>query len=118
LFLIAESPTAFTTNAEVLQELLHRYRALGRWQQGKVVFGEFALLMEGRIEAVHSEDVSLAASWADHLDSIDSRDLVHAAVMSRLGITELVSSDRGFDRLPGFERLDPSEMEVWRSRVG
>lgn len=32
---VAERPQAFITDAEVLQELLHRYLALGRWPQDR-----------------------------------------------------------------------------------
>jgi predicted nucleic acid-binding protein len=44
LALAAERPQAFLTDAEVLQELLHRYLALHLWPQGKEVFDRFAML--------------------------------------------------------------------------
>ena len=33
----AENPLAFVTDAEVLQELVHRYVASGRWALGREV---------------------------------------------------------------------------------
>jgi len=35
LALVALYPDAFCTDAEVFQEILHRYRAQGRWQDGQ-----------------------------------------------------------------------------------
>ena len=34
-------------------------------------------------------------------------DAYHAAIMERLGIDQILSFDRDFDRVPGIERLDP-----------
>jgi len=42
LLLLAERPDAFVTDAEVLQELVHRYLALRRWHEGRDVFQRFA----------------------------------------------------------------------------
>ena len=47
--LAAAAPQAFTTDAEVLQELLHYYRAAGNWAQGQAVFRGFQDLLDARI---------------------------------------------------------------------
>ena len=65
LRLVADNPQLFVTDAEVLQELLHRYLASGRWTLGREVVQAFADTMRGRIESVHAEDVTLAAELAD-----------------------------------------------------
>lgn len=63
---IAEHPYAFVTDAEVLQELLHRYRSLKLWPNpGLIVLQSFALVMHGRIESVGEMDVLDAARAAD-----------------------------------------------------
>ena len=117
LTLAAENPQAFITDSEVLQELMHRYLASGRWVQGREVVLAFAEIMEGRIEPVLAEDVLSAAGAADRHAGVSSRDLVHAAVMQRLGSTHIVSADTDFDHLPGIERLDPSRIGEWEVRV-
>lgn len=117
LMLVAERPQAFITDAEVLQELLHRYLALRLWPQGREVFRRFAELMRERVEPVHALDVEQAASLADQYPELGARDLLHAAVMSRLNVRRIVSADTGFDRLPEVERLDPADVEVWRDKV-
>lgn len=117
LLLAAERPAAFVTDAEVLQELLHRYLALRLWPQGKEVFHRFADLMRERVEPVHVADVEQAARLADEYLELGARDLLHAAVMERLGVRRLVSADAGFDRLSGLERLDPMNVEQWRDKL-
>lgn len=117
LGLVSDHPRAFWTDAEVLQELLHRYRSINRWSQGRFVFDNFVQLMRGRIEPVFAQDVQVAASLADRLARLDARDLLHLAVMARIGADILVSADRGFDRAPRIRRLDPAELAHWRQLV-
>jgi predicted nucleic acid-binding protein len=117
LELIAERPRAFFTSAEVLQELLHRYLSLRAWPRARGIFRRFALLMRDRVEPIYSGDVEQAASLADQNHGLSSRDLVHVAVMARVGADRIVSADRGFDRLPTLTRLDPAELVDWRARV-
>ncbi len=117
LMMAAERPLAFVTDAEVLQELLHRYLAIRRWALGKEVVRGFAEVMLDRVEPVHVEDIVEAASMADRHQSISARDLVHAAVMSRIGIDRIVSADTDFDRLPGITRLDPTKVGEWEGSI-
>ncbi len=117
LMMAAERPLAFVTDAEVLQELLHRYLAIRRWTLGKEVVRGFAEVMLDRIEPVHVEDIIEAAGLADRHQSVSARDLVHAAVMSRMGIDHIVSADTDFDRLPGITRLDPAKVDEWERSI-
>ena len=117
LRMVARSPEAFVTNAEVLQELLHYYTASGRWSLGRVVVTTFAELMHGFIEPVRAEDVLLAASMADTHQGVSARDLVHAAVMKRLNAQKVISADSDFDRVDGVVRLDPLRVDDWRASV-
>ena len=117
LLLAAQHPHVFVTDAEVLQELLHRYLALRIWPQGREVFQRFSELMQERIEAVQAADVQCAANLADVHQGLGGRDLLHAAVMQRLGLRYIVSADMGFDQLPEVERLDPAQVASWQSLV-
>ena len=63
----AEHPQSFVTDVEVLQELLHRYVATGRWVLGREVLRSFAELMHDRIEPVYEQDIHVAARSADSL---------------------------------------------------
>ena len=117
IMMAAEHPSSFVTNAEVLQELMHRYLASRRWALGREVLQGFAEVMSGRIEPVHDEDILQASSLADSYPGISARDLVHAAVMRRLGADRIISADSDFDRLPGLTRLDPTHLEEWGDSV-
>ena len=117
LAMATERPLPFVTNSEVIQELLHLYMAQGRWALGRGAVHSFAQLMHGRIEPVYAEDVLLAARLADNHQGISTRDLVHAAVMQRMGIDRVISVDTDFDRLPNVTRLDPARLEEWADSV-
>ncbi len=117
LLLVAEHPQAFVTDAEVLQELLHRYLALRLWPHGREVFRAFAELMQERVETVQPADVARAADLADAYPELGGRDLLHAAIMGRLHIRHLISADTGFNRMPDVERLDPGQVNYWRHTI-
>jgi predicted nucleic acid-binding protein len=117
LRLVEKAPGSFITNAEVLQEILHRYVSIQRWQQGRRVLLRFSNLMRGRTEPVYSDDVVRAAELADRYPRLDARDLLHTAVMHRLGVRLIVSADTKFDSVAGIERLDPIKIEEWRDTV-
>jgi predicted nucleic acid-binding protein len=117
LALVGERPSAFVCSAEVLQEILHRYLSQQIWTRGRAVFAAFDELMSGRVGPVLAGDVALAAELADMHRGPQARDLLHLAVMRRLGVTRIVSTDRGFDRIDGVTRLDPANFETWESSL-
>ena len=117
LRVLADGPQSFVTNSEVLQEIMHRYLASGRWTLGREVVWAFAEAMRGRIEPVHGEDVILATELADRHPGVSARDQVHAAVMQRLGVSRIISADTDFDRLEGIDRLDPIRIEEWEDSI-
>lgn len=53
------------------------------------------------------------ADLFDGHPELGGRDLLHAAVMERLGIRRVISADTGFDRLPEVQRLDPARLGDW-----
>ena len=117
LVLVADNPRLFVTDAEVLQELVHRYLTQDRWALGRHVLRNFALVMQDRIEPVHAGDILSGADLADRHPGISSRDLVHAAVMARLEVERIISADTDFDRLSGITRLDPMLIGEWGSSL-
>ena len=126
LRLSARYPGSFFTDAEVLQEMIHRYLSLRRWPEGKRVVLDFAALMAGAVEPVTAGDMILACELADRYAArpgarLAARDLLHAAVMLRAedDAAKIVSADRDFDELAaeGIERLDPTDIKAWRQEV-
>lgn len=126
LRLAARHPRSFFTDAEILQEMLHRYLALRRWPEGKRVILEFAALTTGSVEPIFAEDAVRACELADrHAKGsnyrLAARDLLHAAVVLRAegDGARIVTADSDFDELAaeGIERLDPAEVGVWRKEI-
>jgi uncharacterized protein len=117
LTLARDRPQTFFTNVEVLQETLHRYLAIGAWSCGKLILEEFVALTHNRIETVIVLDVDQAAALADQYPGLSARDLLHVAVMARLGATQIVSADRGFGRIGQVERLDPADVDTWQTQL-
>ena len=113
----AGNPRLFVTDSEVLQEMMHRYLALGLWELGREVLRAFAEIMHGRIEPVHAEDVLSASEIADRHTGVSTRDLVHAAVMRRLGASRIISADKDFDLLEDLDRLDPARLGEWKPTI-
>ena len=116
LALAARRPGTCLTSAMVLQELLHvRLRRAGI-AAARVILLDFDNALNGMVEAVLREDVWRSA----HLDlpaGLSGADRVHVAVMQRLGISDIITTDRAFDGIPGIRRLDPLELASWRDSV-
>jgi uncharacterized protein len=117
LSLVAQQPTSFVTDAEVLQELLHRYLALRKWTQARIVFEQFVVLMRNRVEPILSGDVERAAGFVAAYPAMSARDLLHTAVIARIGADYIVTADHDFDAVPNLQRLDPADVAVWQHLV-
>lgn len=92
------------TDAEVLQEILHRYVAINRRDAIQLAFD--ALL--GVVDQVLAVDVSAverAKTIVLGYKRLSARDAVHIAVMEQHGIDRILTFDAGFDGFPGITRL-------------
>ena len=92
------------TDAEVLQEILHRYVAIDRREAIQPAFD--AIL--GIVDEVFSIDggaVERAKVIVLGHRELSARDAIHLAVMEQAGVTRILSFDAGFDGFPGIERL-------------
>ncbi|MGH8999480.1 MAG: type II toxin-antitoxin system VapC family toxin [Acidimicrobiia bacterium] len=92
------------TDAEVFQELLHRYRAIDRPDAVQPAFDVLRAVID-EVFPIEAADVErakdvLLARWA-----CSARDAIHVAVMERRGIARILTFDRGFDGVPGITRL-------------
>lgn len=87
------------TDAEVLQETLHRYVAIGRTDAIQPAF-EVILGVVDEVFPVGMAEVEEAKRIVLGGYGVSARDAVHAAVMRVRGVRRILSFDRGFDRLP------------------
>lgn len=93
-------------DAEVLQEILHRYRALGRWVEGRVVY-DTARMVFPEVLPVTAEVMDRARRLLDSFSGLMARDAVHAAVVQVHGLDSIASFDRDFDKIKGLRRMEP-----------
>jgi predicted nucleic acid-binding protein len=92
------------TDAEVFQEILHRYVAINRRDAIGPAFDALAGLVD-EIYAIDLDVVVRARTLVLNQTRLSARDAIHVAVMQREGIGTLISFDRAFDGVPGIRRL-------------
>jgi len=93
------------TSTLVVVELANALRKYGLSDEVKdVVDAVFSLDM--RVFEVDSIDIRTAASIFDEF-KISPYDCVHAAVMKKAGVVEIISADRDFDKIEWIKRRDP-----------
>jgi len=110
---IAEGRLEVAIDVEIVQEILHRYGAIGRREVG-LTLAKNLLDLVSTVYPVEPEDVRLAMELFRRYGprGLTARDAIHAAVMQRYGIREIISTDAHFDLIRGIRRLDPKEMYV------
>ncbi len=92
------------TSCEVFQELLHRYIKAGRREAIEPVFHTLRNIVDN-VFSVREQDIFLAKDLCHAHPQLSSRDALHAAVMRRAHVREILSFDRGFDLLPDVVRI-------------
>jgi predicted nucleic acid-binding protein len=92
------------TDAEVLQEVLHRYVAIDRRDAIQPCFE----VLNEVVDEVLPIDLEIVEGARDIVighPNLTARDAIHLAVMRKHGIEQILSFDRHFDGLPGVSRL-------------
>ena len=92
------------TDAEVLQEILHRYVAIDRRDAIQPCF-ETLLDIVDDVLPVDILALQRAREIVLAKPELTARDAIHVAMMELHDITEIASFDRHFDGLPGVARL-------------
>jgi predicted nucleic acid-binding protein len=92
------------TDAEVLQEILHRYTAINRRDAIEPALRAILDVVD-EVFAIEKRDVLRAAEIAQHPSVLSARDSVHVAIMERHAIGSILSFDADFDRWMGLKRI-------------
>jgi predicted nucleic acid-binding protein len=92
------------TDAEVLQEILHRYVSINRREAIQPAFDTLLTLVDS-VLAVDQETMLEAKQIVMGHPRLSARDAVHLATMRRHGIDRILSFDSGFDGFPGITRI-------------
>lgn len=92
------------TDAEVLQEILHRYVAINRRDAIQSAFDALLGIVDqvlpvDRTTVEHAKEIVLGRQ------QMSARDAVHAAVMEQHNIDQILTFDSGFDAFPGIKRV-------------
>ena len=92
------------TDAEVLQEILHRYTAIGRPDAIDAAFAALLGVVDD-VFPVERADVEAAKAFLSRTQGLSARDALHVTIMLRRQIGRILSFDSGFDGIPGVTRI-------------
>lgn len=95
----------FFTDAEVYQEILHRYTAVRRLDAIDPAFMSLDAIVD-EILTFGISEVRAARALLGSVDGLSARDALHVAVMRKAGTNRIFSFDRGYDACPGVERFE------------
>jgi predicted nucleic acid-binding protein len=101
---LVASGQRLVTDAEVLQEIAHRYVAIDK----REAIGKAFQLVRDVVDdvlAIEKGDVLRAGEIVQSRSRLSARDSVHIAIMERHGIRSILSFDADFDRWPGLTRI-------------
>ena len=101
--LIAER-RRLVSDAEVLQEILHRYAAVDRREMIQPAFDALLAIVD-EVFSIQSSTVERAKAIVLARRKLSARDALHVAVMEEQGVNEILTFDAGFDGYPGITRL-------------
>lgn len=93
-----------STDAEVFQEILHRYGAIHRREAIQPAFDVLSGIVD-EIFPIEQQDILMAKDIMLGHDRLSARDAIHIAVMTHHGISQIFSYDAGFDQYPGIHRI-------------
>jgi predicted nucleic acid-binding protein len=92
------------TDAEVLQEILHRYVAINRRDAIQPAFDALLGIVD-QVLTIDGADAERAKQIVLGNRHLSARDAVHLSVMEHHGIDRILTFDSGFDGFPGVTRL-------------
>lgn len=105
---VVEGTLDAALDAEVLQEVLHRYRALGRWREGRQVF-DAARRIFTVVLPIAAESVDGARRLLDDHPGLSARDALHAAIVEVHELEGICTYDGDFDAIPWLRRVVPQD---------
>jgi len=92
-FFLDHAPDTLVTSAEVLQELLHAYLPVNRYDALDAAL-QLATERTAAIWAIEAADVLLARTLVQGYPALKARDLLHVACCIRRSVTRIETYDR------------------------
>ena len=99
-----ERSERLVSDAEALQEILHRYGAIRRRDAIQPAFNALLGVVD-EVFPIEAQDVESARDVLLGEAGLSSRDALHLAIMRRHGVRRILTFDSAFDRAPGVERI-------------
>ena len=93
-------------DAEVLQEILHRYYSAKRAPNGGLVY-DLARQIVPLILPITADVLDGSRLLLDRYPELKARDALHAAVAQSYGARAICSYDGDFDQIEGLRRIEP-----------
>ena len=106
---VATGEVDATVDAEVLQEILHRYRSIRRWSEGRRVY-DLARTLFPVVIPIDADVLDRSRAIMDAHSKLMARDALHAAVVAIHELDAICSYDQDFDALD-LRRIEPSSSE-------
>jgi predicted nucleic acid-binding protein len=104
---VARGEIVALTDAEVLQEILHRYSALSQRERAIEVVRLFVKVVP-TVLPITLADVEGALDVHRRYEGLQARDSLHVAVMANNGVRRILSADQHFDVVGEVQRFDPA----------
>ncbi|MFL6236427.1 MAG: type II toxin-antitoxin system VapC family toxin [Thermoanaerobaculia bacterium] len=99
-----EAQERLVTDAEVFQEILHRYDAIARREAIKLAY-DLLLGIVDEVFAIDLLDLQRARDILIGTKDLSARDSLHVAVMERHGVEQIMSFDGGYDEITTITRI-------------
>jgi predicted nucleic acid-binding protein len=97
------------TDTEVIQEVMYVYWYRRREDVGLRYADTLLRLFRNAFAVDHGILLEARSVLGAHR-RLDPRDAIHAAVVMKHGLEGIISTDRGFDAIPGITRFDPMNL--------
>ena len=91
-------------STEVFQEIMHRYVAIDRKDDIPIAFDTLYGIID-EVFLITEEDIQETKNLILNYSKLSARDALHAALMKRLRIKDILTFDQGFDQLEFLHRL-------------
>ena len=115
---IAESRLRSAIDAEIIQEILHRFGSIRQWELGaRMAVGLLDLVPTVYPITVAEARRSVELFKALGGQGVTARDTLHVAAMQSNGLTHIISADRHFDRIDGIVRIGVETLDQTRHDV-
>lgn len=101
---LTRSQEIFVTNAEVYQEIIHRYSSLGQHRGIETCFSALNSFID-HVFPIDRADVLEAHRILLAYKGLSSRDALHVSIIRKYNVNTIFSFDTGFEQIKDIKRV-------------